>query len=304
MPQTKGKNSAEAKLQGIPPTHYRCVQVGEVDMFYREAGPEEAPVVLLLHGWPSSSRMFRNLIPLLADRYRVIAPDYPGFGHSSVPDRLTFQYTFDHLAASVESLLQKLGIEQFAMYIHDFGGPIGFRLMLKKPKRLTALISQNGPAFPDQGGWWDVLAKYWKSGSAEDRDKTRKYLSLETLKRQYLVGTKDASLIDPDNWLVDYTLGTRPGLDEIQLDMLYDIQHNAPVFKAAQQYFVDQKPPTLIVTGANDEIFPGEYMERYKQYLPDAEVHLIDSGHFALEDSLNEIAPLVHEFLDRNLLNT
>ncbi|MDR3485199.1 MAG: alpha/beta hydrolase [Bradyrhizobium sp.] len=288
----------EAALQ----THYRTVTVDGLELFYREAGPADAPVVLLLHGWPTSSRMFRNLIPKLAARYRVLAPDYPGFGHSAVPDRASYQYTFDHLGDSIEGFVQKLGVRSFVLYNMDFGGPVGYRLMLKKPFRMTALVVQNGPAYPEDGsGWWEPLARYWKDGSDANRQKVRDYLSKESIKQQYLHGVRDPSRIDPDTWLVDHALIARPGLDDVSLDLLYDIRNNGPVFAAAREYFRANQPPTLIVSGANDEIFPAENQRKYLADLPKAETHLVDSGHFALEDKGDEIAALMSHFLDRTV---
>jgi pimeloyl-ACP methyl ester carboxylesterase len=290
-----------AALSSAPPTYYRTATIDHIPIFYREAGRVGAPVILLLHGWPSSSRMYRNLIPLLADKYHVIAPDYPGFGHSGVPPRSEYDYSFDRMGEIVEALLQKLQIESFALYIMDFGGPIGFRLMLKKPGRVTALITQNGPAYPDHGEWWKDLIQYWKDGTPQSREKVREYFTPEAVRQQYVYGVRDVSRIDPDNWLVDIDLLNRPGLDEIHLDMLYDIRKNVPLFKAVHEYFRSYRPPTLIVTGANDEIFPGDSMKSYLADLPDAELHLLDTGHFALEDHCDEIASLMRDFLGRTV---
>ena len=245
--------------------------------------------------------MYRNLIPRLADKYHVIAPDYPGFGNSGVPPRSQYDYSFDSMSEIVDALLDKLKIDSFALYIMDFGGPIGFRLMLKKPGRMTALITQNGPAYPDQGEWWKGLAQYWKDGTPQSRQNVRAYFTPEAIRQQYVFGVRDVSRIDPDNWLIDTCLLNRPGLDEIHLDMLYDIRKNVPIFKAVHEYFRSQRPPTLIVTGANDQIFPGEIMKNYLGDLPDAELHLLDTGHFALEDHCDEIASLMRSFLGRTL---
>jgi pimeloyl-ACP methyl ester carboxylesterase len=248
--------------------------------------------------------MYRNLIPLLADKYHVIAPDYPGFGHSGVPPRSEYNYSFDRMGEIVEALIQKLQIESFALYVMDFGAPIGFRLMLKKPGRMTALIAQNAPVAPSGSPWSKVLAQYWKDGSTQSRQNARVYLDPEAIKQHYLIGVQDVSRIDPDDWLVDSCLVNRPGLDEIHLDMLHDIPSNVPVFKAAQEYFRTHRPPTLIATGANDVVFSGEYMKKYLADLPDAEFHLLDSGHFALEDHCDEIASLMRDFLGRTIKNS
>ena len=280
-------------------THFRTANAGGLEIFYRETGPPDAPVVLLLHGFPSSSRMFRNLIPKLAERYRVIAPDYPAFGHSSTPDRAQFVYSFDHVAEIINAFLDALGIKQFAMYVMDFGAPVGYRLVLNYGKRLTGIIAQNAPhseigTLP----WWATLAAYWKNGSTEHREAARSYLTEDAIKGQYLVGVRDPSLIDPDSWLFDKALVDRPGVDEIMLDMLYDIRNNAPTFIAMQEYFRREQPPGLIVTGANDEIFPESNMRLFLRDLPNASFHALDTGHFALEDKCPEIAALMLDFLN------
>jgi pimeloyl-ACP methyl ester carboxylesterase len=256
--------------------------------------------VLLLHGFPSSSRMFRDLIPRLSDAYHVIAPDYPAFGHSAVPDRSAFGYTFDHLADVVDGLLEQLGIEQFAIYVMDFGAAVGFRLALRHPERLSAIIVQNAPLYPwEPQGWWATLGQYWADGSAEHRHAARSYLELEELRGQYLSGVQDPSRIDPDNWLIDKALIDRPGVDEIMLDLLYDIRNQVPVFEAVQEFLRDQRPPMLVATGANDEIFPEEVVRQILTDLPDAEYHALQTGHFALEDKAAEIAALMRDFLAR-----
>jgi pimeloyl-ACP methyl ester carboxylesterase len=283
-------------------THYRTVSVDGVDIFYREAGRKDAPVLLLLHGFPSSSRMFRDLIPQLSDKYRVIAPDYPGFGHSGVPDRAAFAYTFDQLGQIVDKLLGQLGVGRFALYLMDFGGPVGFRLALKHPERLSALVLQNAPLYPEKPeGWWATLGTYWADGSAAHRDASRSYLELESIRGQYLCGAADPSRIDPDNWIIDQALIDRPGVDEIMLDLLYDIRTNLPTFQKMQEFVRTRRPPTLVATGANDEIFPEPAVRQILAALPEAEYHALDTGHFALEDKGPEIAGLMREFLGRVL---
>jgi len=280
------------------PVHYRTAAVDDVDVFYREAGPDGGPVVLLLHGFPSSSRMFRDLIPRLSDAYRVIAPDYPAFGHSAVPDRSAFGYTFDHLADVVDGLLEQLGIDEFAIYVMDFGAAVGFRLALRHPERLSAIIVQNAPLHPwEPRGWWATLGQYWADGSAEHRHAARSYLDLEGLRGQYLSGVQDPSRIDPDNWLIDKALIDRPGVDEIMLDLLYDIRNNVPTFEAMQKFVRERRPRTLVATGANDKIFPEEVVRQILTDLPDAEYHALQTGHFALEDKAAEIAAVMRDFL-------
>ena len=283
------------------PVHYRSAAVGGVDVFYREAGPTGAPVVLLLHGFPTSSRMFRDLIPRLSHTYRLIAPDYPGFGHSAVPNRLTFAFTFDHIADVIDELLAQLAVREFAVYVMDFGAAIGYRLALRHPEQLTAIVMQNAPLYPGAGGnWWATLAKYWADGSAENREACRAYLDVANVRGQYVNGVNDPSLIDPDNWLVDAGLVVRPGVDEIMLDMLYDIRNNGPTFTAMQAFLRERRPPTLVATGANDEILPEEVVRKILADHPDAEYHALPTGHFALEDKAAEIAGLMTDFLGRN----
>jgi pimeloyl-ACP methyl ester carboxylesterase len=284
------------------PVHYRTVAVDGVDVFYREAGPDTAPVVLLLHGFPTSSRMFRDLIPRLSDAYRVIAPDYPAFGHSAVPDRSAFGYTFDHLADAVDGLLEQLGIGEFALYVMDFGAAVGFRLALRHPERLSAIIVQNAPLYPwEPQGWWATLGQYWADGSPEHRHAARSYLESDGLRGQYLSGVQDPSLIDPDNWVIDKALIDRPGVDEIMLDLLYDIRTNAPTFTAMQEFLRERRPPTLVATGANDQLFPEEVVRQILTDQPDSEYHALQTGHFALEDSADEIAALMRDFLARTV---
>jgi pimeloyl-ACP methyl ester carboxylesterase len=233
-----------------------------LDIFYREAGPAAAPVVLLLHGFPTSSRMFRNLIPMLADKYRVVAPDYPAFGHSAVPSRAEFHYTHAHLSQVVEALLEKLGITRFAMYVMDFGGPIGYRLMLKHPDRVTGVVVQNTPAFgePIGGPLWATELAYWKDGSPAHRDAVRSKLTPDAVRNQYVAGTREPSLIDPDNWTIDSALLARPGVDEIMLDLLYDIRNNRQTVADARQFFKAHQRQVMIATGVNDPLFPGASM--------------------------------------------
>ena len=283
-------------------THYRTATVDGTDVFYREAGPTDAPVILLLHGFPTSSHMFRNLIPTLADRYHVIAPDYPGFGQSAMPDHKQFAYTFAHYADLMDGLVQQLGADRYAMYAFDYGAPVGYRLALKHPERVSALIVQNGNAYEEGlGAFWDPIKTYWADGSAAHRRAIEFLVAPATTKFQYTDGMQDVSRIDPGNWLHDQALLDRPGNKDIQLDLFKDYGSNVPLYPEFQAFFRERQPPTLIVWGRNDKIFPAEGATPYLRDLPHAELHLLDTGHFALEDQLHVIAPMIGNFLDRSL---
>ena len=245
-----------AVTQAAPVTHYRTTKVDGVSIFYREAGPAKAPVVLLLHGFPTSSHMFRNLIPALADRYHVIAPDYPGYGQSDMPDRAKFRYTFDRFGELVDGLLDQLGVKRYAMYVMDYGAPVGWRLALKHPERVTGLIVQNGNAY-DEGlkEFWDPIKAYWSDGSEAHRRALYPLVAPETTKFQYTDGVADVSRIAPDNWVHDQALLDRPGNAEIQMDLFYDYRTNLPLYPAVQAYFRKHRPPTLIVWGRTTRFF-------------------------------------------------
>jgi pimeloyl-ACP methyl ester carboxylesterase len=282
--------------------HYRTMEIEGVNVFYREAGAADAPVIVLLHGFPTSSNMFRNLIPSLATRYRVIAPDYPGFGQSDAPDRSQFEYTFAHYAEITRTLLNRLNAPRYALYIMDYGSPVGLRVALAEPKKVTALVVQSGNAY-EEGlkEFWDPLRAYWKLNSEENREALRAATTLDAIRWQYLHGVKDVSRIDPSTWLHDRALLDRPGNVEIQLDLFYDYRTNVELYPRFQQFFRDYQPPTLIVWGRNDEIFPAEGAKAYLRDLPKAELHLLDAGHFALEDQDVEITRLMLDFLGRTL---
>lgn len=283
-------------------THYRTAKVDDVSIFYREAGPSNGPVVLLLHGFPTSSHMFRNLIPALADRYHVIAPDYPGFGESAMPDHTRFAYTFGHYADLMDGLVQQLQLRRYAIYVMDYGAPVGYRLALKHPERVSALVVQNGNAY-EEGlkAFWDPIKAYWADGSTAHRNALDFLVAPATTKFQYTDGVRDVSRIDPDNWLHDQALLDRPGNKDIQLDLFLDYGTNVPLYPQFQAFFRERQPPTLIVWGRNDKIFPADGAGPYLRDLPNADLHLLDTGHFALEDRLDVMAPLIHDFLDRNL---
>ena len=283
-------------------TYYRTVKVDGVDLFYREAGPAHAPVVLLLHGYPTSSHMFRRLIPALGDRYHVIAPDYPGFGESAAPDRSTFAYTFAHYADLMDTLMGQVGAKRYALYLMDYGAPVGYRLALKHPERVSAMIIQNGNAYDEGlGAFWDPIKAYWKDGSSAHREALKGLQTLPITKFQYTDGMGDVARIDPDNWRHDQPLLDRPGNQDIQLDLFYDYRTNVALYPQLQAFFRERHPPTLIVWGKNDKIFPAAGATPYLRDLPKAELHLLDSGHFALEDKFDVMEPLIHDFLDRSL---
>lgn len=291
-----------AAAHASPITHHRTTRIDGVNIFYREAGPAEAPVVLLLHGFPTSSHMFRNLIPALADRYHVLAPDYPGYGQSEMPDRAKFAYTFDRFAELVDGLLDQLRVTRYAMYVMDYGAPVGWRLALKHPERVSGLIVQNGNAY-EEGlkEFWDPIKAYWADHSDAHRKALNVLVAPETTKFQYTDGVADLSRIAPDNWVHDQALLDRPGNADIQMDLFYDYRTNLPLYPAVQAYFRKHRPPMLIVWGKNDKIFPADGAHPYKRDLPDVEFHLIDTGHFALEDKADEIVPLIRDFLGRKV---
>jgi pimeloyl-ACP methyl ester carboxylesterase len=281
---------------------YRTVKIDGLDIFYREAGPREAPVVLLLHGFPTSSHMFRNLIPALADEFRLVAPDYPGFGNSSMPTVEQFDYTFDRLAEVIEKFTEKVGLQKFSLYVQDYGAPVGYRLAVKHPERVQALVVQNGNAY-DEGldnDFWKPLKAYWQERT-EERAKPPRFFTREATIWQYTDGVRDKEAISPDNWNVDQPLLDRPGNAEIQLAVFYSYGSNPAHYPEWQAYFREQQPPTLIVWGKNDKIFPAAGAEPYKRDLKNLEFHLLDTGHFALEEDGAEIAGLMRQFLRKNV---
>jgi pimeloyl-ACP methyl ester carboxylesterase len=282
---------------------HRTVKVGDLDVFYREAGPEDAPALLLLHGFPTSSQMFRNLIPALADRYRVLAPDYPGFGHSSMPSRAQFAYTFDNLARVIDEFTEKVGLTRSALYVQDYGAPVGYRLAAAHPERVTAVVVQNGNAY-DEGldnDFWKPLKAYWQEPNSKDkRDALRQFLTYDATRWQYTVGVKNPELVSPDGPAHDQFLLDRPGNDEIQLDLFLSYGSNPPLYPKWQEYFRTRQPPVLIVWGKNDPIFPPAGAEPYKRDLKTLEYHLLDAGHFALETEGDTIARLMREFLGKH----
>lgn len=282
-------------------TKYRYQKVGDTKVFYRESGHKDAPVILLLHGFPSASHMFRDLIPLLSDRFRLIAPDLPGFGQTIEPPRGSFEYTFDNLANVIERFTEAMSLTKFAIYIFDYGAPVGLRLALRHPDRVSAIISQNGNAyvdgFSDEWGPWEA---YWREPTLNNREACRPSLAPETIRNwQYGTGT-DISRLSPDGYELDIAYMARPGAEEIQLDLILDYRSNVAIYPDFQEYFRRYQPPLLAVWGKNDPAFTPAGAFAYKRDLPNAEVHLLDTGHFALETHAKEVAKLITSFLGAN----
>jgi pimeloyl-ACP methyl ester carboxylesterase len=299
LAQTSTRASADVSTGQ---TRYRTITIDGIEVFYREAGPPNAPAVLLLHGFPASSHMFRDLIPRLADKYHVVAPDYPGFGYSAAPDRSQFTYTFDNYAGLIGRFTEHIGLGSYALYIMDYGAPIGFRLASGAPDRVTALIIQNGNAY--EGGMtnlWDPIRAYWKTGARAEREALRGQTTLRATQWQYTDGVKDPSLISPDTWTLDQALLDRPGNQEIQLDLIYDYRTNPPLYPQWQSYFRERTPPMLVVWGQNDQIFVAAGAAAYKRDNPAAEIKMLDTGRFALETHAPQIAELIRDFLGRHL---
>ena len=278
--------------------HHRYATVDGHRLFYREAGPADAPVLVLLHGFPASSHMYRHLIPALADRYHLVAPDYLGAGASDAPGVDEFTYTFDALADLTLKLLESLGLGRFALYIQDFGAPVGLRIAAANPERVTAIITQNGNAYVE--GLGAGLPQKLAAGTLTEED-LRGLVTLEATKAQYLDGVPDPSLVSPDVWIHDQALLDRPGAAEIQMALLADYHHNIALYPKFHEYFRTSRVPVLAVWGGNDEIFVADGARAYAKDAPDAEIHLLDSGHFALETELHAIAGYIRGFLGRVL---
>jgi pimeloyl-ACP methyl ester carboxylesterase len=277
---------------------FRSVGVDGLNIFYREAGNTNAPAVLLLHGFPSSSHMFRDLIPLLADRFHIVAPDLPGFGQSDMPARDKFAYTFDHLAEIIGRFTEVIGLARFAVYVFDYGAPTGFRIAVKHPERITAIISQNGNAYEEglSEGWTPIRA-YWQEHSQANRDALRAFLTPQTTRWQYTHGVADEAAVSPDGQALDNFYLARSGSDEVQLDLFGDYQSNVALYPAFQNYFRTHKPPFLAVWGKNDPFFLPAGAEAFKRDIPDAVIRFFDTGHFALETHAEEIAAAIRDFL-------
>ena len=280
------------------PVHYRTARVNNLDLFYREAGPPDAPTILLLHGFPTSSNMFRSLIPRLAGSFHLLAPDYPGFGHSSMPDRASFAYSFENMANVLEGLVAQLGLGKFSLYLMDYGAPIGYRLAVRRPDQVQALIIQNGNAY-DEGlrEFWDPIKRYWADPRPENRTALHFLVAPESTRWQYENGVSDRTLLDPTTWVVDQVGLDRPGNREIQMDLFYDYRTNVSLYPQFQAFFRKYQPPALVMWGKNDVIFPPEGAAPYRRDLPNVETHFLDTGHFALETHGEEIASRMEAFL-------
>ena len=281
-------------------TTYHRTDVGGVGVFYREAGPKDAPTIVLLHGFPSSSREFDTLIPLLATRYHLIAPDFPGFGQSEAPPPSRYAYTFDHLAETTAGLLAALQIETYALYIHDYGAPVGMRMILNAPQRLRALITQNGNVYEEGlGTKWGAIAQYWAEPEAHP-EVVDGFISFEAAEQRHTLGTSHPERYNPDTWTDEFAHLSKPGQREIQAALLYDYRTNVAAYPAWQAWLREHQPPTLVAWGANDPSFIAAGATAFQRDLPDAEIHLLDAGHFALDEQTDEIAALILAFMAKH----
>ncbi len=289
--------SETTQLHAVPQITAQFADAVGLNIFYREAGPKDAPVLLLLHGFPASSFQFRELMPLLADKYRVIAPDLPGFGFTEVPSSRQYEYTFANLATTIDAFTQALTLDRFALYIFDYGAPTGLRLALQHPEKITAIITQNGNAYEEGlGTAWDPIRKYWQQPSAANREALRPFFSYEGIHEQYLA-TPHPELVKPEGYTLDAALMARPGNVEIQLDLILDYRTNVALYPEFQRYFRDNKPPTLAVWGEDDPFFIPAGAKAFQLDNPDAKVHLLKAGHFALETDVVTVARHIREFL-------
>ncbi len=277
---------------------YRSAVADGCKVFYREAGPSDAPKLLLLHGFPSAGHMFRDLIPLLADRFHLVAPDLPGFGQSDMPVRSSFKYTFDNIANVIDRFTEVIEFEKFAVYVFDYGAPTGFRIAVKHPERITAMISQNGNAYEEglSDGWSPIRA-YWREPTEANRQALRNFLAPQTTVWQYTHGVSDTTTVSPDGYSLDNFYLARPGADEVQLDLFGDYKSNVALYPAFQAYFRKHRPPFLAIWGKNDPFFLPPGAEAFKRDMPDAVVRFLDTGHFALETHAGEIASEIRKFL-------
>lgn len=302
-PQANARPTQIVAEQVYQDVYHRTISINGVEIAYREAGDPSKPTILLLHGFPTSSQMFRNLIPELAERYHVLAPDYPGYGASAMPSREDFEYSFASFANTVDQFVTEKGVSSYAIYLMDYGAPVGYRLFAKHPERVTGFVIQNGNAY-DEGlrDFWKPIKAYWADGSQKNRDALRGLLKLDATKWQYTHGVGDVAKISPDTWHTDQYLLDRKGNQEIQLDMFASYATNVTEYPTWQKLFREHQPPALILWGKNDQIFPAEGAHPYKRDLTNVEFHLLDTGHFALEEYGNQMAGEILDFLDREVL--
>jgi len=281
-----------------PTTSVHRVEADGVKIFYREAGPKDAPTVLLLHGFPTSSFQYRELIPRLAERYRVIAPDLPGFGFTEIPEKRGYTFTFDALAKTIEAFIDALGLKRYALYVFDYGAPTGLRVAMARPENVTAIVSQNGNAYEEGlGDAWAPIRRYWTTPSSENREAIRKSLNADGMRREYGAGIADTDVLAPEGYTLDAALLARPGNQDIQLDLFLDYANNVKLYPKFHEYFRKWKPPLLAIWGKNDPYFIPPGAEAFKRDIPNAEVRFLDTGHFALETHVNEVAHRMREFL-------
>lgn len=291
-------NSKKTENVSVANIHYRQVKIDGQTIFYREAGEKTAPTILLLHGYPTSSHMFRNLIPMLSSKYHVIAPDLPGFGYSDAPDRSKYAYTFDNLAKTMQTFIDQIGLKRFAVYVFDYGAPVGFRLAVANPEKITGIISQNGNAYEEGlSSIWDPIQKYWQNDTPENRNALKDTYTIEGTKFQYFTGVDDPSLIAPESYTLDQHFLDRPESLEIQLDLIKDYKTNVKLYPKFHEYFRTYKPKLLAVWGNKDPFFLPPGAEAYKKDIPDATVKFYDTGHFALETHVQEIGTDILKFL-------
>ena len=292
----------DANAANAGQVHYRFEKVGDVNVFYREAGNPKAPTVLLLHGYAASSYMYRDLITALSDRYHVVAPDLPSFGYTEAPDRSKYAYTFDNIAKTMNSFTEQLKLNRYAIVVHDYGAPVGWRMATAHPSRISAIISQNGNAYEEGlAKGWDDIKRYWNAPTAENRAALRDFPTAASVKWQYLEGVKDPSKVSPDGYTLEGLHVSRPGNADVQLDLILDYASNVQMYPQFQAYFRKHQPPLLAVWGKNDPYFLPAGAEAWKRDIAKAEVHFYDTGHFALETHAAEIIPVVRAFLQKNL---
>lgn len=305
LPAQEASNSARAQPTGEAMTTYQTINVQGLNIFYREAGSHDAPTVLLLHGFPSSSRMYDKLIPQLAKRYHVVAPDYPGFGHSDAPAPETFNYTFDHLASVIDAFTQQLGIRHYTLFVQDYGGPVGFRLALMHPDRVDAIVVQNAVAHDEGlGPLWATRRQYWADRAAYADKLRANLISFDAAKQRHLGTDPHPELYDPDLWVDESAFLSRPGEDRIQEDLFYDYRTNVASYPKWQAYLKAHQPPLLVVWGKYDPSFTVAGAWAYQRDVPSAEVHILDAGHFAMDTHSQEVADLTLQFLDRQRART